>query len=457
AIYGRLRNALHTAYGLSREQTNLLDTEHDIDEHLRSLANNHQPSLEHGYEFPEALEDIARQAIEHKYSHAPALPDQRLCPKQVEEMHEALRGAIDSEENSYYVDDKSVRQRLKDYAKVLDLGDIDDTRITAKRHWRNKIQKELQPGDDPVEVGAIYDLIDPDDEPTGLPDELKDLIVLTYADMEDMLVERRGKAVEVGPGDLRGSDKLVHRRMPSDEAWKAAREVAEGVFGLDPPKMKNARSVQRLAEMLREAAGELERSSARRIGNEIAQIGKHYLGMTSSEVTDTPRYRYAQKMAALMDAFDESGDATDLIEAVADVGLAGDDLPAVQKSFRNARSNLGLIERINWEKSFATLQSMVENRSAPGAGPGLMQQARDALAAPEHAQPLSKFNGLEDRVFDLIIDDDPTPDFYVRAEKNWSPDAAPQEARSWLDEHLEDYEGDEIEVTIELKGGGDDE
>ena len=455
AIRQRLHNALHTAYALSRDSADLLDTDHDIDEHLVSLAPNHRPSLPHGATFPDALESIVKQALVHKYSHAPNLPDERLRPKQVREMHEAIRGAIDSEQNSHYVDDRRLRRRLRDYAEKLDLGEMGDNRFAADRHWRNKIEKELQPGDDPIEVGAIYDLIDPPDEPTGLSDELKDLIVLTYADMEDMLVERRGQAVELDPGQVRGSDKLVRRRMPSDEAWDAARDIAKGVFGLDPPKMKNARSVQRLAEKLGEAA-DPKASAARQIRDEIFSVAKNYLGLDTDEIKETERYRIADKMRSLMNAFDEAEDATDLFDGIAALELEGDDIPAVRKSFDNAAQNLSLLGNVNWAKSFAILEEKVREGTAETGGEGLLEEARDLIGASEHAQLLSKFKALQNRVFDWLIDDE-TPlrspsDFHADTSMTLEVSDVISGTTRWIEEQLGEFEGDELEISIDLHG-----
>ncbi|MFB6373314.1 MAG: hypothetical protein ABEN55_09420, partial [Bradymonadaceae bacterium] len=173
----RLRKTLAVAYGLRPgADSDLLDTSIHID-HLQSLAEGHDPNLESGRRFDEVLDEVGMSAFAHGYAASPKLPHERLAPRHVAEMHRIVRESIDTGEGAH-VGDKALRRRLERYAEPLDLGEMGENRFSHSNYWRHEIDRALEPGDEGLEVADIFEVVDPPDEPTGLAEELRDLIVL---------------------------------------------------------------------------------------------------------------------------------------------------------------------------------------------------------------------------------------------------------------------------------------
>ncbi len=449
AIRTRLHNALHTAYGLGGAHTELLDLSVEV-EHLQSLAPGHDPELPFGQEFPDALDAIARDALGTKYPEAFDLPDERLRPAQVAEMHRIVRGSIDSEENSYRVDDHQLRRRLRQFAQPLKLGEMGETRFSHSNHWSVRIERELET-EEGLEVGDVYDLLDPADGRTGLPQLLMDLVVLTYADMEDMGVERGGQTLtDPSPGDLRGSDELARRRMPDEATWEAARKVASEIFDIDPPKMCNARSVQRLAAEMRETA-EKHAVAARQIRDELILKATNHLGMEKQQVRRTNRWKTADQLRQLIDAMD-TDEAAERLERVSDVELDGDAYARVHESFWGAESILGTLNSVRWEM-FDELADMDER---PASLDGLLDEARDVLHASENGTPIAKLEEIEQRILKVLIDP-PKPPPPVEGKTEIANDTletnagtAVGEVTSWIQDTLEGRSDEELEISIRV-------
>jgi hypothetical protein len=457
AIRTRLHNALHTAYGLSEEHTDLLDLAVQVD-HLESLAPGHAPDVPVGQEFPDALDKIARDALEVRYPEAFDLPDERLRPAAVKEMQRAIRGSIDSEEDSYRVDEPQLRRRLRQFAQPLKLGEMGETRFSHSNHWSVQIERELEP-DQRLEVGDIYDLLDPADGRTGLPQLLMDLVVLTYADMEDMGVERGGQSLaDPAPGDLRGSDELAQRRIPDEEDWEAAREVASKIFGVEPPKMCNARSVQRFAREMREAA-EGQKVAARQIRDRLMQLLPTHLGMTKQAVRETTRWQNAARLRELMDALDHE-DATDLVEAVAAVELDDDSYARLEEVLSEAQPILDALNDTRWDL-FDEIVDMGDERSA--ALDGLLDEAREVVSVSEVGTSIEQLLDIEKRILRVVLDkpDDPPPPpveptLIASGVFETEGDKALDEVTSWLRDNVDGHGDETVEISIDVKKPGEE-
>lgn len=451
AILDQLKIAVRAAYGLGSQNRDLLAAKTDVPI-LQSLASNFDPSKpQHGKSFDEALEAIVREALNFKYPNAPRLPDERLTPGQVAEMHDVIRAAVNTEEESAHVDKRTVRKRLRRYGERLELGVMGDNRFELKYTWPNRVQQKVDV-DEEVEVGVIYQLIDSPDNPTGLAKPLKDLIVLAIADMEDMVVRRQGQPLDRPPGQLKASDRLVASRLPSEKDWETTKEVADRVFGVHRLEMLHSRNVQGLVDQLREAAA-VRLSEGRQIANRISQAADHF-GLDEKEASNTRRWIVARKLRQLLMAFEES-EPTDVVEKIGSVDLEGDIGP-VARSWESAADNLKLLEAMEW-KVFDHVVDQGDEANA--AARALVRKARKVLSEPEHSSQLDQLENIQEDLLELVMDtggggDDTGGGGGGETETLFTVEttvaSAAEKVSSWLQENFDDEDDREVTVTIEV-------
>ncbi len=414
AIEDRLRRNFMTAYGLKKGgDARLVDTSTHIDA-VQSLVAGHDPTLHAGQRFDEVLDDLGGDLFRHTYPASPDLPHRRLQPREVARIHEIIRTSIDSGEGAH-VKDERMRRRLARYAEPLDLGEMGDNRFSHSRAWSKRIERQLQPDEEGLAVGDVFDVIDPPDDPRGLADELRDLVVLVYADLEDMLVERRGRALDdPTPGDLRADDRLAYYDLPDEETWERACALAADVFGFQPPRSRNSRSVQRLARDLEDAVGSAVRRSARQLADLVRRRATDYLGFERDDISGLTRWQVADALESLMGALDEQ-EAGDRIEAVGDVtlegtnrdGLNADERSMLAKSLECAPDNVDVLNDTRWFL-FDKLVRRVDDGDDMLAD--TLGEARELIAVHERAKPLSRLENLEQRVGEALIDSPDPPD-----------------------------------------------
>jgi len=460
----RLRDTLAVAYGLRPGAENdLLDSSVHID-HLQSLADGHEPRLEAGTRFDEVLDDVGMDAFTHTYAASPELPHERLAPRYVEEMHSVVRESIDTGEG-VHVGDKALRRRLERYAEPLEIGEMGENRFAHSEAWLHRIDRALEPDDEGLEVGDVFEVVDPPDEPRGLADELRDLVVLAYADMEHMIVTRGGRAEEdIKPGKLRASDRLEYRDLPSEGAWERACRVAEDVFDLDAPPHRNPRTVQQLARDLARAA-DRNRESARQLAELLRSKAHEHLDMSNDAIRETERWRIADRLSELMEATDEDEPA-DLVGAVADVDLDSDDRSAVGTAFARASEQVDALNGVSWYVFDKLVNRVGESDDALEP---TLDEATSVVATPEHARRLTDLKTIErDAAQAMMEQDDDTngdngddEDGDGETETTGSsetftaesPDELTRRATEVLEDLGDDWES--VEVTIRVASGGE--
>lgn len=457
SVESRLELALHSAYGLSRDDSNLLDTSHAVSDHLYSCRQGFKPNLPFGKTFPDALQDIVLQSLRAMYPEAPTkIPDTVLRSKSAETIFEIIRTAIEADDRRAFVENKALRRQLQQYAEPLKLGIQGATHFVINDHWHNLIDRELQPGDEPIALGRIFALIDPEEARTGLPPVLRDLIVLSYAAGADMLISRQGREIEPTPGSLKADDLLQRRRLPSDDQWRIASELAEKIFDLKPPQILNARNVQHLSREITRSA-QAFRPQGTQIADRLSHVATQHLGLAHKEITASKRYSIARQMREILLATDFE-DPTSILEAITTVEIGAHDRLAIKSALQQARNNLVIL---NDNQLWSLLEKLNKQPNLGAAEQGLLDQARTVLKDPEHAHHLSALRELQSRIMDLLFKKptltepvDPTPPSSPNRPKGTpalSAQTTKSDALGWLESQLRELpEGAQLTITVQV-------
>ncbi len=419
-----LRQALRISYGIDKDpQNDLVDHANQPQRHLVSLRPGFEPRVPGGVPFDDALRRIVEAALGAGFPAAPNLPDDTTTRGRAQKMADLLVDIVESGEASAFVEDNAMRKELAQWAVPLDLGQMGDNRFAPSGNWRERFNRGLSKGDQDVVVGELRRLIDPPDDPSGIPDVLQDLIILVYAAQENMVFRVGQQSIAAQVGDLPDAARLVYRKMPGDDAWEAACRVAAGVFGVTPGRMKNARNVERLVtDMQERAEGKLP--SLRQIPEKLVEAGRK-LDLDREAVEGSDRHRGATLLAEIVAALDE--DATTTIETIAELQIGADDMGSMKMSLPRTATMLQVLSSTQWE-----IYPIVAAKNEPVAQK-FMEESRAHLLAREHVHPLEKFSELTKRAIALI--DTPSG--------NGGGPAPPHS------------KAEQIEVTFKVQGGPD--
>jgi hypothetical protein len=247
---------------------------------------------------------------------------------------------------------------------------------------------------------------------------------------------------------------LVQHDLPSEEDWQKVRKIAETVFSdLDAPRMRNARSVQRLGADLAKAA-ESNAVAARQLADTLERVATNHLGMSRDEVRDSLRWEISDQLAGLIDAL-EKQDMTDRLNAVAQLQVDDDDASRMKASFERAQKNLEVLTQTRWQLFDKVLEGAKAGK--PGYEPPI-KEARSVLSASEVGQSLAQLKEIENRLVDLAFDtepadeDEPTQPTNAtqRRQESFSTERtrAVDAVSDWLQDALDEIDGDDVTIDI---------
>src|SRR5262245_28779362 len=131
----------------------------------------------------------------------------------------------------------------------------------------------------------------------GMPPEVENLIILTYALQTDRTFWLHGGPVTPSLDRLHPEVELRSAVLPGTAEWKEARQRAQALFGLNGSEVLTGANVVQLAEEVREKiepAAEPAAALPQRLLTAAA-----YLGIPEEQFRQAPRYRTAQAVAAL--------------------------------------------------------------------------------------------------------------------------------------------------------------
>lgn len=409
ALRAELRRALEVAYGLSNESVDTVDAAMHLDQHLYSLWPPFDPRMPGGQSFAEALRSVVTAGLQARYPKAPALPDERLTGKPLGKLAGVLRDALHSPDRRFEVDDRPLRAQARAYLEPMGLGQMGETHFKASTTWRDKLERALGRRDE-VTVGTVRAELEPEGEPTGTPRVFQDMIIMSYAWLEDMAPQLKGVPLEFSWGSLPDDARLVRRALPGKEAWEAAIARSVSLFELRiDRRMRNAGNVESLAQALRKAARARHvkhKAVVQRLG-ELARA----LKWREAELASAERLRAARGLDALLTALSQPNaaklDANASVQAVADI-KDEDTVAAYKSQLRMLDANHKLLTRLD----LTILEAGQRRASRNDTVAMLLTRIGERIKAHEHILPLAQVNGLDDcygRLRDLLLSPDPDP------------------------------------------------
>ena len=214
----------------------------------------------------------------------------------------------------------------------------------------------------------------------GLPREVQNLVILTFAEQTNRSFFHHGVAVRPTLDRLDDELELREQALPPAEAWDRARERAAALFGLTPPEVLNAANVDRLVGSLlapaRAAAGPLARL-VRTLEAQLITYG--------GAANDADRLVTARSAMALLAEVEAAGDGSKIVEALARAEVRTSEA-AMARTLATAAELEAFLAGFDWQ-SLEALDRLQDHRRAAGrCDPGATRRGADRGRARHRAE-----------------------------------------------------------------------
>jgi hypothetical protein len=372
----KLRTQLEVAYGVAAEPADAVMMPLAPDQQFRSLDPTFVPRPPVGADFRAAFVDMLDQLLAHQYPAHPEFEIEIRSPT-VKKVWAEVQAAIEARDRRNLVSDVPTRKLVRSLVAPCKLGRTSETHVLIEPTWTTHFsQCHARAGGGAMSVARLREWIDVP-QPMGLPVELQNLIILSFAAMSNRSFVLGGVPQEVSLDRLADELELREQLLPDASDWDAAVRRAGALFGLTLPQTLNAASVARLVSEVRERV----RSRQARVSDLVAELGarlRHHETAGSA-----PRLRTAQSAQALLEALAQAGDDT-LVSVLANRPLETSET-AVARVLGQVEPLVATLGSIKWD-IFEAVGSLGDHRRE--AAGRLIESLKEALSEDEHVIPL---------------------------------------------------------------------
>lgn len=261
----QVKAAFKQAYGLAAKDAASVDVGYD--EHLRALPEVEKLTLPVGDSLYNGIRHIAAQLLAYQY---PAHPDfdpenvgAVVKPADAKRVFQHIRAAAESRDGRVEIPapDRKLMQRV---AVPLALGQQKEAYFELSRRWVEFFQTEAR-RDGITGDFSFVKLSDWTDrpEPRGLDSVLVQLVIASFAEVDDRVWTRAGTAVDESLEFIaRPGDALRSQPLPSQADWEQAQQRFKVIFGEPTPLLLRGRMVNQFAQQIRGAARRLTEDAA---------------------------------------------------------------------------------------------------------------------------------------------------------------------------------------------------
>ena len=396
ALTARLRDAIKRAYGVASQEDEDLGARTDT--HILSLDAGVEPRPQVGQGLGTALRGLCYQLLDHRYPRHPDFdPQGRRQAVKAIELTTVLRAVEQAAQNPVgrYEPPPADRPVLKRIANPLGLGVMHEAAFVLQDDWKQLLDRRVA-GRGEVTVTQLRGWVE--DERSGLPESVQDLIIACYAIQADRAWARPAGTVMAPPelAAIRPEYVLPSQELPSQEEFDRTSRRAEGIFGVARQPVRSNRASNAIARGVRQRAGDL--LTAAEALTEALEMHAQTLGLDGS----SPRLATARALSGLLNQLAGTTESTALIRA-----LAAADLPRENAIYRahldNARKVTTGINATRWQV-LDRLATVTDGENA-AAAQTLLGELRSAARHDEHEVGLAEaLQQVEQRATALFLD-----------------------------------------------------
>ena len=347
ALSSRLLQIVEAAYAIRSEPTpGSLDTAYDMsDSHFQSLYPSLQLQRPVGATLGEALIHLLDQALTHQYPKHPHFGQEIKLGKDMKQVLEVCQEAARTPDGRVFVEDKAVRQKLKNICNPLELGQMSETHFVLGSFWKNHFNRLHSASGQPhPTVADLRRYIDQPDE-RGLPREIQNLLILVYADQTNRSFVRYGSNYTPGLDDLPNELELQEQTLPDVKNWEEAVTRVAEILGHPISRLLNASNLTMLAEKVNASETEFK-TDCDSLPDRLQLVLKN-LNVPDADAGKADRVRTAKAVKNLLAAC-EGKEPTALVHAIAHASIETS-TTAMGKSLKSAGAVLGCLRSTKWD------------------------------------------------------------------------------------------------------------
>lgn len=394
----KLRSQLEVAYGISTEPRDAINVPLTADQQFRSLDSTFSPRPPVGADFKSAFENLLGQLFAHQYPAHPEF-DTEIKPGVVRRIWPEVQKAIESPGQRGLVQESSLRKTVRSIVNPCKLGQMGETHLLIEPYWQSHFLRCLaRDGGGPVNVAKLRQWID-SPVPMGLPIELQNLIILTFAASTNRRFTRYGGPYEPTVDNIPEDLELREQMLPDPSHWQTALKRASSLFGLTLGQTLNAANVGKLVTEVKQKAFD-KRDVVTRLVVQVRDRAARYAAGTAGA-----RQQTAESAQALLAALAQADEA-DVVATLATSDLQTSEA-AVGRALGQAKVCAEALEGGNWQL-FDVMRTLGDNRA--NAGQLVIQRLVEALTSDEHVVSLkSRLDELQRDAMALLAASPPPP------------------------------------------------
>ncbi len=381
----KLRAQLDVAYGISPEPREAVSNPLTADQQFKSLDPTLSPRPPVGADFRSAFDSLLGQLFAHQF---PAHPEFEIeiKPIVVKRVWAELQKAAEAPQfRGLMQQDAQIRKQVRAVVSAAKLGNTSETHLLIEPYWQAHFaQSHARDGGGVITVAKLRRWIDTP-APMGLPLELQNLIILTFAATTNRRFVLRGGPAEPGIDSLSDELELREQALPDAGHWQIAVQRASGLFGLTPAQVLNATNVGRLVDDVRQAAAQKRDATARLVSQLRDRSDRYAQGVGCA------RQQTAESAQALLASLTQAAES-DVVAVLAAAVLQTSDA-AVGRTLGQAQGCADALTSTRWEL-FDAMRDLQDNRR--DAAQSVLNRLSEVLTSDEHVLPLkSRLEELE--------------------------------------------------------------
>ncbi|MEK7750963.1 MAG: phage resistance protein [Acidobacteriota bacterium] len=396
----RLKRALRQAYGAQNAEPGVLDPAHELEkiQQFQSLDTGLKLRPPVAADLRGALKELLEQALAYQY---PAHPDfredeVRITDALVRRAFDALREAIGTPDQRLTID-RETRRQFRPLLEPLMLAHVGEQFLVVERHWLDHFdRREAERGGGAITVGQLRKWID-EPKPMGLPANLQNLIILTYALQTDRLLTLHGAPFEGTVTNLRDDIVLEQQEVPAQEMWDTVVHRAGQIFGVTISPLPTLANLQRLDADVRDVV----RRCREPLSSYVAKL-RPVLQRLNTEGEPPARLRTAEAVQTLIAEVEQTRKSLELARRIQTAAVVTSET-AMGVALKQAGGIHAALDRLN----LALFESLARIEDEPRAtvARGILRQLREALREDEHVTSLDDVvRKLEEQATRLILD-----------------------------------------------------
>jgi hypothetical protein len=259
-----------------------------------------------------------------------------------------------------------------------------ETHLLVEDHWRARfVQSHARDGGGAMTVARLRQWIDTP-SPMGLPLELQNLIILSFAALTNRRFILRGGPVEPSIDSLPDELELREQALPDAADWATAVKRAASLFGLTVPQTLNAGNVGRLVDEVRREAG-TKREAVGKLVTAVRDRATRYGASMAARV-------YTSESAQALLATLQAATDAELVHALAIASIETSEA-ALGCSMAQAQNVAQALDQAKWS-IFDAMQALQDHRQTAAAL--ILSRLSEALGSEEHVIALkSRLEELE--------------------------------------------------------------